>query len=340
MSCMRNHSHGVIKGMRLLERIVLLYSSLSSFSIMLHATVLLCLVFGVVITHSLAAVVPVDDSILVNNAIHDDSINDTLSIETGLPTCLADYSRMSIANRRIFQDRNPTPSAICVRSDGYFVAAVPSTNSPNVIFFDPCGWFRGRIVVPAVYGNGFGCAFSQSYLFYSTSNSILQYSSDGGVLQNVFANGEPFMHMVTQGNFLYATIGGKNLIRVYDFVNRKYIRTLQTKSRYAQGLAFDIRGLLHVTTLSSIVEVMTTTGYPYMGTMDFKEVVQGDGIAMDRNGNTIIADRGSRQVFIYDQQKLFVRPPITGFQLPVDVTFNSGCSLLMVADMGRGIYML
>ena len=92
----------------------------SSHFTMLRATVLLCLVTSAVLTQSLAITDttqsndPIDDGTIVDylsdSQLRDDgSINDTLSRLSGLPVCSTDYSRMSIANRKMIQQISSKP---------------------------------------------------------------------------------------------------------------------------------------------------------------------------------------------------------------------------------------
>ena len=195
---------------------------------MLCATVLLSLVASAVLTNSLAFPVPAGPTDNTIDGIHDNSINGTLSGVSSLPPiCSADYSRMSVTNRKM-QQNVPKPYSICVRSDGYFVATFQETNFPHLYMYDACGWFVRRIDIlqgtPA--SKGFGCAFTANYLFFSLSprNQILQFRNDGQYVK-VFASGAQFFRMATNGYLLYTSIFGTNQIRAYDtrFGNLVYV---------------------------------------------------------------------------------------------------------------------
>ena len=119
---------------------------------MLRATVLLCLVTSAVLTQSLASTDTVqgtdsinDDTILnnpINDTIVDYPIDDTIDdgsindMWSAVPKCAADYPRMSVANRKMFQNASPRPHAVCVRADGCFVASVLMANRPFVFMYD------------------------------------------------------------------------------------------------------------------------------------------------------------------------------------------------------------
>ena len=72
----------------------------------------------------------------------------------------------------------------------------------------------------------------------------------------------------------------------------------------------------------------------------YSELHIADGLVVDRFYFTIIADRGRRQVLVYNHSAKLVKR-ITGFRLPVDVAIGHNCDCLLVADLGaNAIYLL
>ena len=137
----------------------------SSHFTMLRATVLLCLVTSAVLTQSLPTAQyngPTDDTIVDYHTDSHGSINDTLS---AVPNCTADYTKMSIANRKVFQNATVSPFAVCVRADGCFVATTLQPNQPFVYMYDRCGWIKEKIMLPNQTGAGSGCAFTSTKLY-------------------------------------------------------------------------------------------------------------------------------------------------------------------------------
>ena len=310
---------------------------------MLRATVLLCLVTNAVLTQSLPTTDtaqgtdPIDvDYPSDGSQLHEGSINDTLS---GIPTCSADYSRMSIADRKVFQNVSPKPHAICVRSDGFFVATILLPNPQHAYFFDPCGWVKAKIILPGGTTNGLGCVFTPNYLFYSITpgNQILQFNS-GGIYMKVFAGGATFLRLAAQGNVLYTSIRQSREIRAYNTFNGILMYRFFTSNGLARGLAFDRNGNLHVTTFSNVVELFTPQGQKL--SQKILQLAQADGIAVDSNYYRIIADRGTREVRIFNEVDTLIRR-IPGFVLPVDVALGNRCTCLMVADLdANAIFLL
>ena len=324
----------------------------SSHFTMLRATVLLCLVTSAVLTQSLASPYtaqgtdPIDGNTILDypsdsSQLRDGSINDTLSEISGIPTCSADYTTMSIANRKVFQNIIRKPFAICVRSDGCFVATSYIPNLQYVYLFDPCGWVKKKIALPPGTANGVGCAFTPTNLFYSVTpgNKILQFTNDGGY-QNDFAVGFAASRMATSGYLLYTSISGTKRIVAFDTINRRVVYSFFTTNGEARGLAFDRNGNLHVTTFGNVVELFTPQGQQMTQTV-YPEIGKADGIAVDSNFYRIITDTGNlRQVLVFDRVHRLVRR-ITGFNTPADVALGNRCTCLIVADLfAEVIYLL
>ena len=318
---------------------------------MLRATVLLCLVTSAVLTQSLAITDttqsndPIDDGTIVDylsdSQLRDDgSINDTLSRLSGLPVCSTDYSRMSIANRKMIQQISSKPFSICVRYDGYFVAASDYPNLPYFYMFDPHGWVKRRIKLPFGTPEGAGCAFTPTSLFYSAGNEILQFSNDGKISQGVFVGGFQFFRIATQGYMLYTTVRNSRQILAYNTRARTYVRNFFTTNGDAHDLAFDPDGNLHVTTFTSFVERFTPQGQLILPVRSFPAISKGDGITVDSNFYTIITDPTKKYVMVFDNLQRLVKT-ISGFDTPAAVAQGFLCSCLIVTDTGpSAIYLL
>ena len=317
-------------------------------STMLRATVLLCLVASAVVTHSLAAIDTLQDIDPINNNAPDYPIDDTIDDDDGfinntlsaVPKCAADYPRMSIANRKMFQNGSPRPHSICVRADGYFVAAVLLANRPYVYMYDTCGWIKKKIMLPNRSPAAAGCAFTSTKLFYSfhVGKKIYQFTHDG-VYEKVFATGVGFMRLTTYKNLLYATIYPTKQVRAYNTATGRLVYHFETTTAAARGLAFDPAGYLHVSTWGRVIELFTYKGFK-IGQRTYPQVRIADGIRIDSNHYMIIADRGHRQVLVFTHAGLLTKR-ITGFSLPLDVALGYRCGYLIVADYSRGyLYLL
>ena len=300
---------------------------------MLRATVLLCLVANAVLTQSVPTAQyngPTDDNIVDYDSRG--SINDT--IRADLPSCAADYSSMSVDNRRIFQNTSPKPHAICVRStDGYFVAAENTVRKSFFMYYE-CGWTKIKIDLPSTSPPGTGCAFVGGKLFYARNGQILQFSSKG-IYEKEFATGYHFLRLTAlKDSVIYSTVYTSNTVLGYDVATGDLKYRFETVSAYGRGLAFDPSSHLHISTASKVVEKFTYEGVK-IGEKTYSEISSADGILVDGDFNVIIADRGNKQVLVFSETgRLFKR--IYGFDLPLDVGMSRRCTSLIVADYGHG----
>ena len=263
--------------------------------------------------------------------------SDSLSI---VPKCAADYRRMSPSRRKSFQNLTPRPGAVCTRADGYFVTTSWLPNRRFVYLYDTCGWMKKRINLPRRVLYSAGCVFTRSKLFYADFNGrrILQFTSNG-VYQRVFATGHRFLRFTARGNLLYTTIHPSKRILAYNIRTRRIQYRLATTSANARGLAFGPGGYLHVSTWGKIVEFFTYQGHK-VGQHRYPQLARADGILIDSNYYTIIADRGRRQVFVFTHTGVLTKR-ITGFGDPLDVAMGYRCGYLLVADIRRsGVYLL
>ena len=260
---------------------------------------------------------------------------------SAVPTCAADYPRMSQKQPKIVQKALPYPAAVCVKPDntGDFVAAlwIPRT---FVYMFDNCGWVKKRIELPAGTSYSCGCAFTNSKLFYAATRSrkIYQFNING-TFEKVFAIGYNFLRMTTRGQQLYVSIESTKNVRVYDTANGNLVRQFSTTTANARGLAFDPAGYLHVSTWGKTVEIFTHDGYK-VKEMTYPQLVIADGLLIDSNTYTIITDRVKKQVQIYRPYSNLLVKRMTGFGLPIDVGMGYKCGYLLVADYYHGIYLL
>ena len=206
---------------------------------------------------------------------------------------------MSPSRRKSFQNLTPRPGAVCTRADGYFVTTSWLPNRRFVYLYDTCGWMKKRINLPRRVLYSAGCVFTRSKLFYADFNGrrILQFTSNG-VYQRVFATGHRFLRFTARGNLLYTTIHPSKRILAYNIRTRRIQYRLATTSANARGLAFGPGGYLHVSTWGKIVEFFTYQGHK-VGQHRYPQLARADGILIDSNYYTIIADRGRRQVFCF-----------------------------------------
>ena len=187
---------------------------------------------------------------------------------------------------------------------------------------------KKRINLPRRVLYSAGCVFTRSKLFYADHNGrrILQFTSNG-VYQRVSATGHRFLRFTARGNLLYTTMHPSKRILAYNIRTRRIQYRLATTSANARGLAFGPGGYLHVSTWGKIVEFFTYQGHE-VGQHRDPQLDRADGILIDSNYYTIIADRGRRQVFVFTHTGVLTKR-ITGFGDPLDVAMGYRCGYLL-----------
>ena len=248
---------------------------------------------------------------------------------------------------------DPNQPKLLIDNPGLTLSAGVCTNPKNgdfvVVYWQPrayvylhdnCGWIKKRMELPAGSSYSVGCVFSGSKLFYAVtlSSKILQYSEEG-TFEKVFATGFQFLRLTARGTKLYSSLYTSNMVRVYDTTNGNDITQFHTTTAHARGLAFDPQGYLHVSTWGKNVEIFTADGHKFHQ-ITYPELGIGDGLVIDNSTYTIITDRGTiRQVLVYNDNNLLVNK-IAGFNLPNGVEMGYNCGSVLIADYGRGTYLL
>lgn len=254
--------------------------------------------------------------------------------------CAADYDKMSIDNRKVFQDMQPSTHSICIRANGDFVATVwSSTEVTFTYMFDTCGWMKSKINLPSGISRSAGCAFSTTNFFYSdiTNKKILRFDING-TYQNEFVTGQRYLRQAVQGNLLYSTIDVSKKIIAYHLSNASVAHKFETTTGLARGMAFDSTGHLYVSTWGNVVEIFTAQGSK-VEEKTFTEIGIGDGILVDSNHFIILADRQHKNVYVFNHKDALTKT-ITGFADPADIAMGHQCGYLIVADSSRGGFYL
>ena len=279
-------------------------------------------------------------SVMLTQTMATRNVYEDLSTSASVPTCQADYDIMDQKQPKLLinQPGLGYPFGVCTNpKNGEFVVAYWQPRA-FVYLHDNCGWIKNRIELPQGTAHSAGCVFSGTKLFYAAtvSKKILQYNEEG-TFEKVFATGLQFLRLTTRGTRLYSTINGLKIVRVYNTTNGYNIKNFKTSSR-ARGLAFDPQGYLHISTWGKTVEIFTYDGQK-VRQVTLAQLRLGDGILIDSGTYTIIADRGGRQLLVYDYNNELTNK-ITGFGNPGGVAMGHQCSYLLMTDYGRGTYML
>ena len=258
-----------------------------------------------------------------------------------VPTCQADYAKMDPKQPKqlINYPGLVYPAGVCTNPKNGDVVIGYWQPRTHVYLHDSCGWIKKRIELPRGTSYSVGCVFSGSKLFYAATRSrkLLQFNEDG-TFEKVFATGFNFLRLTTRGTRLYSSIEHTRMVRVYNTTNGNNINHFETTTGNARGVAFDPQGYLHVSIWGKNIEIFTFDGHKVQETT-YNEVSVADGILVDGGTYTIITDRGRRQVMVYNYNNLLVNK-IIGFNLPIGVAMGHDCGYLLIADYGRGTYLL
>ena len=278
------------------------------------------------------------DCEVFGDATDEARLNGTSASHWVIPKCSPDYAVMQRVQPKLTLRPFPNANGVCVnRANGDFVATAWQPRT-FVYLFNRCGWIKKRIELPKGTSYSIGCVFSYYKLFYAAtrSNQILQFNLRG-TFEKVFTTGFRFARLAVQGSRLYSSIESQRMIRVYDTRTRDIITHFETITGNARGLAFNPSGNLHVAIWGRNVEVFTPNGRK-LKQVTYTDVSVADGLVIDKDLNTVIADRGRRQVLVYNFKNMLIKR-ITGFSSPVDVDLGYKCMYMLVADRAQ-IYML
>ena len=158
----------------------------------------------------------------------------------------------------------------------------------------------------------------------------LQFTSEG-VYEKVFVTGYKFIYMTTRGLWLYTSIGLARAVHVYDTANGNLVTHFEATSGNTHQLAFNPQGYLHVATWGKNVEIFTHDGHK-IHQITYSQVGYADSLTIDNSTYTILVDRSSKQVQVYNHNNLLVNR-ITGFNnstgvamgYNVQVWLSAGC---------------
>ena len=272
---------------------------------------------------------------------NESAVDEGLITSEDVPACQADYAKMDPKQpKQLINYPGLTSSAgVCTNpKNGDFVVGYWQPRA-FVYLHDSCGWIKKRIELPRGTSYSVGCVFSGSKLFYAATRSLklLQYNEEG-TYEKVFATGFKFLRLTTRGTRLYSSIESSRMVRVYNTTNGNNVNHFETTTGNTRGLAFDPQGYLHVAIWGKNIEIFTFDGHKVQQ-VTYPQVSIADGILVDGGTYTIIADRGRRQVLVFNYNNLLVNK-IVGFHIPVDVAMGHGCAYLLVSDLGRGTYLL
>ena len=191
---------------------------------------------------------------------------------------------------------------LCVnRNNGNF--AVISWVGNKFHLFHSCGKLMSAIKLPTGHRNTWDCAFSGNHLYISDQGAkkIYKYSASGKYHGEI-ATGQPFYHLASCKNHLYAAVNRKDRQNLFVYHKDKEIRRLNIPG-YVEGLMIGINGNIYVPKrASNTVLLFTPTGKP-AGKISIatKKVRHVTGIAMDSAENLLIFDNhgSSTKVHVY-----------------------------------------
>ena len=231
------------------------------------------------------------------------------------------------------------PHGICVASDGKF-AAIPHNRDGNFYLFYSCGKLMKIVRLPPEHRSILlDCTFSGSNLYITghSGRKIYKYTENGKFMK-VITGGEHFLHITSCQGRLYATTERRNSRNVVSYYNDKETHRFNVPGR-PHGIVVGMDDNIYVSTFNNKVLSYAVNG-KLLGTKIYKEIRRGDGIAMDKAGNILIADHwGSSKLLVYSPCGELIKRIGAGFRLPVDVDIGND-GTVMVADLGANkVYM-
>ena len=266
-----------------------------------------------------------------------------LSVSAVEFNCQANYARMSTKTpkSRLLQPGLTNSHAACVNPvNGEFVITYFEPK-PQIFIFNTCGWITKTIEIPSEHRTySCGCAFVGSKLFISATRlqRILQFTSEG-VFEKVFATGPyNFIYMAAKDTRLYVSVEFQRIVRTYDTSTGNFLFQFETTGD-SRGVAIDPQGQVRVAYGGDrIVGIYTPKGNK-VSQISYPEVSGLDGLTVDNETYSILADRSGSRIMIYDYKNLLTNR-ITGFADLTDVAMGYKCGYLLATNYGDGTYML
>ena len=228
----------------------------------------------------------------------------------------------------------PRPYSICVASDGKF-AVIPYSHSRNFHLFYSCGKLMKIVRLPHGHRSSLvDCTFSGSHLYITghSGKKIYKYT-ENGKFTDIIASGEHFLFITSCQGRLYATTESRKVVSYY---NNKETHRFNVPGR-PRGIVVGTDDNIYVSTYDNKVRSYAANG-KLLATKTYNELRYGDGIAMDKSGNILIADL-DKKLLVYSPCGQLIKRIVAGFQQPRDVDIGND-GTVMVADLtANKVYM-
>ena len=232
----------------------------------------------------------------------------------------------------------PKPYGVCVASDGKF--AVIPVNANAFYLYYSCGKLIKIVRLPTEHRSSLiDCTFSGSNLYITghSGKKIYKYTENGKFVK-VIASGEHFLHITSCQGRLYASTERRNSKNVVSYYNDKETHRFNVPGR-PHGIVVGMDDNIYVSTFNNKVLSYAANG-KLLATKTYKEIRRGDGIAMDKAGNILIADHwGSSKLLVYSPCGELIKRIGAGFRAALGVAIGNDGTVI-IADYGANkVYM-
>ena len=232
----------------------------------------------------------------------------------------------------------PKPYGVCVASDGKF-AVIPLHVNAFYLYYS-CGKLMKIVRLPAEHRSSLiDCTFSGSDLYITghSGKKLYKFTENGNFLK-VIVGGEHLIHITSCQGRLYVTTERRNSRNVVSYYNDKETHRFNVPGR-ARGIVVGMDNNIYVSTFTNKVLSFTANG-KLLGAKTYKEIRRGDGMAMDKDGNILIADHTvSSKLLVYSSCGELIKRIGAGFRLPLDVDIGNDGTVIVADHFGNKVYM-
>ena len=234
----------------------------------------------------------------------------------------------------------PRAHGICVASDGKF-AVIPHNNNGNFFLFYSCGKLMKIVRIPSGHRSSLGdCTFSGNHLYVAGfgARNVYKYSENGN-FKKIIASGDKIHYITSCQGRLYATAWRSNSRNVISYYNDKETHRFNVPG-IPRGIAFGTDDNLHITAFRSNKVLSYKMNGKLLGAKTYKGLHYGEGIAVDKAGNFLIADFSNpNELLVYSPCGELIKQIRAGFRRVIDVDIGND-GTVMVTDYTRSkVYM-
>ena len=155
-------------------------------------------------------------------------------------------------------------------------------------------------------------------------------------IHKVIAGGECFIFITSCQGRLYATTEHGNSRNVLSYYNDKETHRLNVPGG-PRGIVVGTDDNIYVSTRNNQVRSYAAND-KLIETKTYNELRHGDGIAMDRAGNILIADL-DKKLLVYSPCGKLIKRIVAGFRHPFDVDIGNDGTVMVADFTANKVYM-